>query len=144
MLVLWGCRSIKLSQGWFIVVWGQVRTQVPLLWSLGKKTAADLVLTDPVELGYVQARRATASAAESWKSMLSVPDLAASSTAVRQAWSITHGSLSLSLSLSLFAPPRPRYNMAAEADLQCCQISRASHVLHFTYSRVMFWPPCSL
>jgi hypothetical protein len=124
------------------VVWGQVRTQVPLLWSLGKKTAADLVLTDPVELGYVQARRATASAAaQSWKSMLSVPDLAASSTAVRQAWSITHGSLSLSLSAP--PPPSSRYNMAAEADLQCCQISRASHVLHFTYSRVMFWPPCS-
>jgi hypothetical protein len=56
----------------------------------GKKTATDLVLTGPVELGYVQARRAIVSSTESWKSMLSVPDLAAS-TAVRQAWSITHG-----------------------------------------------------
>jgi hypothetical protein len=37
MLVLWWQRSIKLSQGSFIVVWGQVRTQVPALRGLEEK-----------------------------------------------------------------------------------------------------------
>lgn len=106
--VLWRWRSIKLSQGWLIMLWGQVRMQVPLKSGEKKKMAAsDLVLTGlhwarlcPGEQTLSQAL-AVASTAASWKSMLSVPDLPASSTAVRQARSFTHVSLSLSLPLSL-------------------------------------------
>jgi hypothetical protein len=103
----------------------------------GKKemAASDLVLTRSVELGYVQANSCVyiGCAAVSWKSML-FPDLSASSTGVRQARSFTPLSLSFSL-----APPPPghfphrqsRENVAAQADLQGCQIQQSSSMPWF-------------